>query len=47
MSSDIGWLDEQTGHKFMIMGAWYMIYNKGRAKYKQDESNDIGWLPIQ
>ena len=28
ISSDIGWLDEQTGYKFVIMGAWCMIYNK-------------------
>ena len=25
MSSDIGWLDEQTGHKFMIMDGWCTI----------------------
>ena len=28
ISSDIGWFDEQTGHKFMIMAAWHTIYNK-------------------
>ena len=37
ISSDIGWLDEQTGHKFMIMGAWCTIYNKFL----------IGWVAIQ
>ena len=28
------WLDEQVGHKFMIMGAWCTTYNKFL----------IGWL---
>ena len=37
ISSDIGWLDEQTGHKFMIMAAWYTIYNKFL----------IGWVAVQ
>ena len=37
ISSDIGWLDEQVAHKFMITGAWCMIYNKFL----------IGWVAIQ
>ena len=28
ISSDIGWFDEQTGHKFMITDGWCTIYNK-------------------
>ena len=37
ISSDIGWLDEQTGHKFTIMDAWCTIYNKFL----------IGWVAVQ
>ena len=31
ISSDIGWLDEQTDHKCITMGAWCMIYNNSLA----------------
>ena len=37
ISSDIGWLDEQTGRKVMITGAWCTICNKFL----------IGWVAVQ
>ena len=37
ISGDIGCLDEQTGHKFTIMGAWCVMYNKFL----------IGWVAVQ
>ena len=41
-----GWVAVQY-HWILDESVLYLGESVGRAKYKQDESNDIRWLPIQ